>query len=159
MGNSKKPDEIEDKLIAGIKNTKNIDDSHLKELVFDIHKGIAKSIYAKTGKNSALRELGVSYREISEIKRPRGQPRVNMYSDRQIVQLVFKQELQVGLPFTNAKSWENNQCFTAVADYQQRSVKQVYEQWKSVPARERAKIRKWLEDLLRKHGRLHKRHQ
>lgn len=154
MSDKSKPDEIAQGILEGIKSTKS-DNPFLKKMQLKL----AKSVYVRTGKDEALRELGLSYSEINEIERPRGKPSTNMYSDRQIVQLVFKQELQAGKPFTNAKSWENNPCFTAVADYQGRSVRQIREQWKCVPANERQKIRAELKATLEEHGLLHKRHR
>ncbi len=126
------------------------------ELVEILNLDLAERLYKVTGNTSRLLELGI---DPATVKRPPYRPSKTMFDDRQIVQLVWKQEYQAGVKFSNNEAREKNPCFLAVAKAQGRHVSAVIRQWRRVPAAERVKIREWLRERLREHGQLHERHK
>lgn len=150
-------DERSDKTIETAANVNTYPQEHIgKEMLEKIAYHLAKRLYVVTGNDLALREHGLTYDEISKIKRPRGRPKKTLYTDRDIVQLIYKQELQAGIRFTNVAGKENNECFIAVAEHQNVGVDQIVRQYKNVPAKERKKIKEWLRQKLAEHDLLDK---
>lgn len=96
-----------------------------------------------------------------ELKRRRGRPPQVRERPEAIVQLVWKQKLQAGLPFTNEdREWGDlNPCFYIVADNLGCSPAAVRRHWRAVPKVRRDYIHDWLKELLREHGLLHPRHR
>lgn len=119
-----------------------------------LRRSIATTRWIRTGARVLLDKWGINP---ATIKRPRGRPSKTTFTDEQIVQLVWKQKYQAGLPFSNEHGADLNQCFVAVADAQGRNVGEIREAWKRVPAAERKKIGDWLSRLLREEGVLHQR--
>ena len=116
----------------------------------------AREQYVRFADPSGLQALGI---DPKTIKRPRGRPPKHGYSNEEWVQLVFKQQLQVGKPFSNAHGADLNQCFYGVADAQGVNVSRVRDDWDSVPPERRRAIRDWLKTILDDHGELHTRHR
>lgn len=122
------------------------------KLILIVRRSIATTRWIRTGDRVLLDKLGI---DPATIKRPRGRPSKTAFTDEQIVQLVWKQKYQAGLPFSNEFGGDLNKCFVAVADAQGRNVGEIRKAWKRVPAAERKKIGDWLSRLLRDEGELH----
>jgi hypothetical protein len=119
-----------------------------------IRRSLAMTSWIRTRDRVLLDQLGI---DPATIKRPRGRTPKTHFTDKQIVQLVWKQKYQAGLPFSNDLGGDLNRCFVAVADAQGRNVGGIREAWKRVPAAERKQIGAWVLRLLREHGALHQR--
>lgn len=126
------------------------------EFVRDVKTTIAKEKWTRVKDPSGLEELGI---DPHTIKRPRGRPQKQPLSNEQWVQLVFKQQLQAGKPFSNAMGADLNPCFYGVADAQGVNVSKVREAWAAVPPEKRKRIKETLKSLLLEHGELHPRHR
>lgn len=124
------------------------------KLILIVRRSIATTRWIRTRDRVLLDQLGI---DPATIKRPRGQPPKTPFTDEQIVQLVWKQKYQAGLPFSNEHGAYLNQCFVAVADAQGRNVGEIRKAWNRVPAAERKKIGDWLFRLLREEGVRHRR--
>ena len=139
----------------------------LKAMLAEVRWTLALSHYQRYGDRSRIRALqaegvkserGRAYLNAG-ITRRRGQPPKIQLPAETVVQLVFKQELQGGVTFTNWPSWEANPCIVATAEALGVNPITVRRKYKSVPARRRARIRDDLLDLLHEHDALHPKHQ
>jgi hypothetical protein len=139
----------------------------LAEMVAEVRWALALNHYRHYADKSRIRALqaegvkserGRAYLQHG-VKRKRGQPPALHLPAETVVQLVFKQELQGGVPFTNWPSREANPCIVAVAHARGVSESTVARMYKSVPTHRRKQIRDGLHKLLREHGALHPRHQ
>jgi len=93
------------------------------------------------------------------VRRPRGAPAKLKMGDEDVVELVFKQKLQAGKPFSNQPDPYWNPCFVGVADAWGVNVNAVRRKFKAVPAARRREIHDWLWRVLEAHGELHPRHR
>lgn len=162
MSDNKINDEVTDKVIKAVKQVmeaKNNGELHPLEIddVLATARIKAEELYKRTKNPEALLIMGLTYAEIDKIKRKRGQPEKTLYDPRHIVQLVYKQSLQAGVPFVNLAGKELNECFIAVAENQGVSVDQIVRKYKKVPKKEREQIKVWLKRTLKKHNKLHNR--
>ncbi|TMO09467.1 hypothetical protein [Pseudoalteromonas sp. S558] len=162
MSDNKINDEVTDKVIKAVKQVmeaKNNGELHPLEIddVLATARIKAEELYKRTKNPEALLIMGLTDAEIDKIKRKRGQPEKTLYDPRHIVQLVYKQSLQAGVPFTNKAGKEMNECFIAVAEHQGVGVDQIVRQYKKVPMEEREKIKEWLKRTLKKHNKLNNR--
>lgn len=162
MSDNKINDEVKDKIIKAVKQVmeaKKNGDLHPLFIDDDLAAARIKAeeLYKRTKDPEALLIMGLTYAEIDKIKRKRGKPEKTLYDPRHIVQLVYKQNLQAGVPFTNQAGKEKNLCFIAVAEHQNVGVDQIVRLYKEVPKEEREKIKEWLKRTLKKHNKLNNR--
>ena len=161
MSNNKSTDERTNKAIKAVKNSKTYpENSDISKLADKIARNLATEVYKKTKQVEALQIYGLKDEEIEVIKRSRGAPSKNMYSNIDIVHLVHKQQLQAGLSFTDGSEndRENSPCFKAVAVNTDISVHTIIRQYKLVSEEDRVSIKSRLKKVLSEHGLLHERH-
>jgi hypothetical protein len=160
MSDKEVKDELAEKTIQSAKYVKTIpDEDPTKDVWVKIAKALANKSYVVTNEPEALRELGVSDSDIKKIKRPRGRSRKTLYKDQHIVQLIYKQNLQAGVPFTNVAGKEMNLCFIAVAEHQNVGVDQIVKKYCNVSPEERKEIKEWVRKELSEHGLLYNNNQ
>lgn len=151
-------DEVTEKAIQSIKNFKaNEGKSEVKNLLGKMANAAALNIFLETNNREGLLLMGRTHAEIDKINRRKGQPKKTLYKCHQIVQLVYKQNLQAGVAFTNSAGKEFNECFIAVAEHQGVGVNQIVEQYKKVPAEQREKIKNFVRRELAKEKKLYNR--
>jgi hypothetical protein len=124
----------------------------MKRLVDAIRRSLAITRWIRTADKSGLDELGVAAELIGG--RKRGRPRKIPFTDEQVVQLVYKRQLQQGLPFTNVQGADNNPCFHTVADALGVNVGAVRGAYSRVPSLRRDEIKAWLKRELEANGKL-----
>ncbi len=117
------------------------------EFVRKLRASLAAGRWIRFAERQPLEDLGLSP-DLIPRRGMRGQPRKIRHTDEQIVQLVYKQQLQGGRPFTNAAGADNNPCFTGVADFHGVHVSAVRAAWERVPAQRRREIKTWLQGEL-----------
>lgn len=133
------------------------EDGPAARLLQRIQSQLAFHRWIRNAERKPLEDLGISPDLVP--RRKRGQPPKLRITDEQVVQLVWKRQLQEGKPFSNkANRKENNWCFTLVADSQRVEVGTIIAAWKRVPAARRQEIKDWLYRLLEREGKLHARH-
>lgn len=128
------------------------------DLAYDIAYQLAKNLYVKTKSDVALVELGISYSDILKIRRDKGRPKKVLFSNEQIVQLVYRQNLQNGTFFNNKAGLELNECIIAVSENLNVGVDLIVKQYKSVPQLRRKAIKEFVKKYLTKHNLLSQRH-
>lgn len=160
MANEKINDQVRNKIIEAVTQiveAKNNGTIHPLLIDAEIHAARAKAetLYKTTSDRTALLIMGLKHSDIDRIKRQRGRPKKTVYNSEQIVQLIYKQNLQSGTTFTNIAGKELNECFIAVAENQNVGVDQIVSHYKAVPALRREEIKKRLKQTLKKHNRLY----
>ncbi|TQE90692.1 MAG: hypothetical protein FKY71_20370 [Spiribacter salinus] len=83
-----------------------------------------------------------------DVKRPRGKPPKVRFNDRQIVQLVFKAQLQGGCGFDNKNGDEGNESFCFVAENLGVHPSDIRRRFYRVAEADRQAIRAFIADLL-----------
>lgn len=137
------------------------------EMVKLVRTDIATTHYKDLNDPAPLQGLGI---DPKVIKRKGGRPPartyqenpfdggdpIPVYTNEQIVELVFKQKWQGGKPFSNSAGYDYNECFYRVADNLKCNASQIAEKWKRVPKQQRDKLEVWLVRLLYEHEAIHK---
>jgi hypothetical protein len=112
---------------------------------------IATREYQLLNDPTKLIQLGI---DPKSIKRRPGRPRKHLHPDERVVQLIFKQKWQAGLPFSNAGGDDKNQCFVKVGENLGMNVRDIRESYYRVPEARRKEIEKWVYKILEEHSAL-----
>jgi hypothetical protein len=118
-------------------------------IAYKISRSIAIREYQLLNDSTKLIQLGI---DPKSVKRSPGRPRKHLHPNERVVQLIFKQKWQAGLPFSNAGGDDKNQCFAKVGENLGKNVRDIRESYYRVPEARRKEIEKWVFKILEEHS-------